>query len=134
MKCPEDTVKRRAVRTIFVITLFATAMALSSCGSARYRYHDNYYDRGSAHQAHAYGIQNGYNDGYRKGQHEGRENDPGDIDLRALGQATHGYRSWMGPIESFQDGYRDGYRRGFREGYEATNRRWRDRDYDDYRY
>jgi flagellar biosynthesis/type III secretory pathway protein FliH len=38
----------------------------------------------------------------------------------------------MGPIESFQDGYREGYRRGFREGYEATNRRWRDRDYDGY--
>ena len=127
--------KRPAIRTAFVVALFATAMALSSCASARYRYHGDYYDRGSAHQAHAYGIQNGYSDGYRKGQHEGRENDPGDISVRALEQATHGYQSWMGPVESFQDGYRDGYRRGFREGYEATNRRWRDRNYDDaYRY
>lgn len=65
---------------------------------------------------------------------EGRENDPGDISVRALEQATHGYQSWMGSVESFQEGYRDGYRRGFRRGYEATNRRWRDRDYDDYRY
>jgi flagellar biosynthesis/type III secretory pathway protein FliH len=128
-------VKKRTVRTVFVIGLLATALAFSGCASARYRYHGDYYDRGSAHQAHTYGIQNGYSDGYRKGQHEGRENDPGDINVRALEQANHGYQSWMGPIESFQDGYRDGYRRGFRNGYEATNRRWRDRDYgDDYRY
>ena len=127
--------KRRAARTVFVVGLLATAVAFSGCASARYRYHGDYYDRGSAHQAHAYGVQNGYSDGYRKGQHEGRENDPGDINVRALEQANHGYQSWMGPIESFQDGYRDGYRRGFRNGYEATNRRWRDRDYgDDYRY
>jgi flagellar biosynthesis/type III secretory pathway protein FliH len=127
-------VKKRAIRTVFVIALFATAMAFSSCASARYRYHDDHYDRGSAQQAHAYGIQNGYSDGYRKGQHEGRENDPGDIDVRALQQATHGYQSWMGSIESFRDGYRDGYRRGFRKGYEATNRGWGDRDhYDGYR-
>jgi len=124
-------VKRRIIRTVLVVALFATAMAFSGCASARYRYrdHDDYYDRGGAHQAHSYGLQNGYNDGYRKGQHEGRENDPGDIDVRALQQADHGYRSWMGPIESFRDGYRDGYRRGFRVGYEATNSRWRDRDY-----
>ena len=128
--------KRRVVRTLFVVALFATAIALSGCASSRYRYgyHDNYYDRGSWQQARAYGYQNGYSDGYRKGQHEGQENDPGDIDVRALQQATHGYRSWMGSIESFQDGYRDGYRRGFRKGYEATNRGWRDRDYDDYTY
>ena len=129
--------KRRIKRTVLVVALFATAMAFSSCASARYRYrdHDDYYNRGGAQQAHSYGLQNGYDDGYRKGQHEGRENDPGDIDVRALQQADHGYRSWMGPIESFRDGYRDGYRRGFRVGYEATNSRWRDRDYDsDYRY
>ena len=127
--------KRRAIRTAFVITLFAVTITFSGCASARYRYHDNYYDRGSARQAHANGFQSGYSDGYRKGQHEGRENDPGDINVRALQQATHGYQSWMGPVESFQDGYRDGYRRGFRNGYEATNRRWSDRNYDDgYRY
>ena len=128
--------KSRAIRIMFVVALLATAMAFSGCASARYRYHDDYYyGGGSAQQAHAYGVQSGYSDGYRKGQHEGRENDPGDINVRALEQATHGYRSWMGPIESFQDGYRDGYRRGFREGYEATNRNWRDRDYGDgYRY
>jgi len=130
-------VRRRAIRTILVIAVFAAATAFSGCASSRYRYryHDDYFDRGSGQQAHAYGYRNGYSDGYRKGQHEGRENDPGDIDVRALGQATHGYRSWMGPIDSFQDGYRDGYRQGFRKGYEATNRRWRDRDYGDaYRY
>jgi len=133
----EDKVKKRAVRTVFVIALFAIAMLFSGCASSRYRYryHDDYYDRGGRQDAQAYGFRNGYSDGYRKGQHEGRENDPGDINVRALEQATHGYQSWMGPIDSFQDGYRDGYRRGFRKGYEATNQRWRDRDYDDgYRY
>jgi flagellar biosynthesis/type III secretory pathway protein FliH len=130
-------VKRFAIRTVFAVALLAAAMAFSGCASAQYRYrhYDDSYDRGSAQQAQAYGFQNGYRDGYRKGQHEGRENDPGDINVRALEEATRGYRSWMGPIEYFQDGYRDGYRRGFRMGYEATNRRWRDRDYDDdYRY
>lgn len=124
------------MRTVFVIAIFAIATAFSGCASARYRhqYSDGYYERGSSRQAHDYGIQNGYNDGYRKGQHEGRENDPGDIDVRALQQATHGYRSWMGSIEAFQDGYREGYRRGFRKGYDATNHGWRDRDsYDGYR-
>ncbi len=126
---------RRAIRIALVLPLLGTVMAFSGCASSRYRYHDNYYDRGNSQQAHQYGYQNGYNDGYRKGQHEGRERDPGDIDVRALDEATHGYRSWMGSIESFQDGYRDGYRRGFRKGYESTNRRWRDRDYDgNYRY
>ena len=132
IKRSEERVKTRAIRTVIMIALSATALAFTGCASERYRNHDNYYGHGSAHQAHAYGVRNGYSDGYRKGQHEGRENDPGDISVRALEQATHGYRSWMGPIESFQDGYREGYRRGFREGYEATNRRWRDRDYDGY--
>ena len=128
------TVQRRALRPVVLVAVFATTMAFSGCASARYRYHGDYYEGGSAQQAHSYGLQNGYSDGYRKGQHEGRENDPGDINVRALQQATHGYQSWMGPIESFQDGYREGYRRGFREGYEATNRKWRDRDYEYDRY
>ena len=127
--------KRLAIRTVFSVALFIAAVAFSGCASAHYRYHDQYYAAGSAQQAHGYGFQNGYRDGYRKGQHEGRENDPGDINVRALEEATRGYQRWMGPIASFQDGYRDGYRRGFRMGYEATNRRWGDRDYDeDYRW
>jgi len=132
-KSSEDAVKRLAIRTVFGVALFAAAVVLSGCASARYRprYYDGYYDSGSGQQARTYGFQNGYRDGYRKGQHEGRENDPGDINVRALEKATHGYQSWMGPIDYFQDGYRDGYRRGFRRGYQATNRGWRDRDYDD---
>jgi hypothetical protein len=129
----EDTVKRLALRTVFGVALLAAAMVFSGCASAQYRprYYDGYYDSGGTQQAHTYGFQSGYRDGYRKGQHEGRENDPGDINVRALEKATRGYQSWMGPVEDFQDGYRDGYRRGFRMGYQATNRAWRDRDYDD---
>ena len=120
---------------VAVALLFATSMAFSSSAVAQYGYDDAYYGDGSPRQTHQYGYQNGYHDGYRKGQHEGRENDPGDINVRALQEATHGYRRWMGPMDAFQDGYRDGYRRGFRMGYQATNRGWGDRDYDDgYRY
>jgi flagellar biosynthesis/type III secretory pathway protein FliH len=126
-------VTRLVTRIVFAAALFAAAMVFSGCASEHYgyRYPDGYYGSGSAQQAHTYGYQNGYRDGYRKGQHEGRENDPGDINVRALDNATHGYQSWMGSIEEFQDGYRDGYRHGFREGYQATNRGWRDHDYDD---
>jgi flagellar biosynthesis/type III secretory pathway protein FliH len=126
-------VKRLAIRTIFVVSLCVAAVALGGCASARYRpqYHEGYHERGNAQQTRTYGFQNGYRDGYRKGQHEGRENDPGDINVRALEKATHGYQSWMGPVDYFQEGYRDGYRRGFRMGYQATNRGWGNRDYDD---
>jgi flagellar biosynthesis/type III secretory pathway protein FliH len=125
-------VKRLRKRIVLVVALaFAATLALNGTAFAQYGYDDGYYDRGSAYQAHQYGFQNGYHDGYRKGQHEGRENDPGDINIRGLQEATHGYRRWMGPIEAFQDGYRDGYRRGFRMGYQTTNHSWRDRDYDD---
>jgi flagellar biosynthesis/type III secretory pathway protein FliH len=128
----EDIVKRFAgTMVLSVALLFAASLALSGSAFAQYGYDDGYYGRGGSEQAHQYGYQNGYHDGYRKGQHEGRENDPGDINVRALQEATHGYRRWMGPVEAFRDGYRDGYRRGFRMGYQATNRGWRDRDYDE---
>jgi len=124
--------KRFARRAVITVILAAAAsVGFSGAAFAQYGYYDDYYDRGSAQQAHNYGFQSGYHDGFRKGRHEGRENDPGDINVRALQEATHGYRRWMGPVEAFRDGYRDGYRRGFRRGYEAGNRGWRDRDYDD---
>lgn len=129
------------MKSIIRQTILAAAVALalgtifSGYASAQYGYYDDDYSYGSAQQAHQYGYQNGFHDGFRKGRHEGRESDPGDVDVRALREATHGYRRWMGPVEAFQDGYRDGYRQGFRRGYRAGNRGWRDRDYDDgYRY
>jgi flagellar biosynthesis/type III secretory pathway protein FliH len=132
----EDIVKRFTGKTILAVGLvFGASLVLSGSAFAQYGYDNGYYDDGGPQQAHQYGYQNGYHDGYRRGQHEGRENDPGDINIRALQNATHGYRQWMGPIEAFQDGYRDGYERGFRMGYRSTNREWRDRDDDDlYRY
>jgi flagellar biosynthesis/type III secretory pathway protein FliH len=130
------------VKRIFLRWISATALTiiaavvLSGIALAQYAPYDddNYYQRGSARQAHQYGYQSGYRDGYGKGRHEGRENDPGDINIRALQDATHGYQPWMGPIRYFQDGYRDGYSRGFRSGYDAVNRRWEDRDDDDDEY
>jgi hypothetical protein len=130
------------VKRIFLRWISATALTiiaavvLSGIALAQYAPYDddNYYERGSARQAHQYGYQSGYRDGYGKGRHEGRENDPGDINIRALQDATHGYQRWMGPIRYFQDGYRDGYSRGFRSGYDAVNGRWEDRDDDDDEY
>jgi flagellar biosynthesis/type III secretory pathway protein FliH len=131
----EDTVKKLAGRIVFASALLFAAVTFSNSAFAQYGYDYDEYGYGGGQQAHQYGYQSGYRDGYHKGQHEGRENDPGDINIRAFEEATHGYRRWMGPLDYFQDGYRDGYRRGFRMGYESTNRRWRDRDYDDrYRY
>jgi flagellar biosynthesis/type III secretory pathway protein FliH len=124
--------KRIVARMVFGTALIlAMGVGLTGSAFAQYGYYDEFYDRGSARQAHRYGYQNGYHDGYRKGRHEGREHDPGDIDVRALNEATQGYRRWMGPVEPFRDGYRSGYRRGFRAGYQDVNRGWRDRDYDD---
>jgi flagellar biosynthesis/type III secretory pathway protein FliH len=129
-------VKRFVAKSVLGLSLaLGATVVLGGSAFAQYGYDDDYHYRANAEQAHQYGYQNGYRDGFGKGQHEGRENDPGDINVRALRDATHGYRRWMGPIEAFQDGYRDGYRRGFRRGYQSTNRGWRDRDYDDeYRY
>lgn len=109
---------------------FATLVAMRGVAAAQYYDDDGYY-QGSPRQAHQYGYQSGYHDGFRKGRHEGRENDPGDINYRALDQATHGYQPWMGPVQYFQDGYRDGYQRGFRSGYQSVHRSWGRRDDDD---
>ena len=115
-------------RWIAVAALTLTAViAISSFAVAQYddddRY-ERYYDGDSRQLAHQHGYQSGYRDGYRKGLHEGRENDPGDIDINALQNATHRYESWMGPIQAFRKGYRDGYRHGFRSGYNAAKSGW----------
>jgi hypothetical protein len=66
----------------------------------------------------------------KQGQHEGRENDPEDFRIPDAGQASRGYRDWMGPAWIYQNAYRDGYRVGFRAGYNNESRAWRDRDGD----
>ena len=119
---------------ISALTLaLVSPIVLSRVAAAQYYDYDGgYYAAGSAEQARQYGYQSGYRDGYHKGVHEGRENDPGDINFRALQNATHGYREWMGPIYFFRDGYRDGYQQGFRAGFHTGNHPWRYRDDDDW--
>ena len=74
--------KRFARRAVITVILAAAAsVGFSRAAFAQYGYYDDYYDRGSAQQAHNYGFQSGYHDGVRKGRHEGRENDPGDINV-----------------------------------------------------
>jgi hypothetical protein len=94
---------------------------------------DDYY-RGSAAQARQYGYDNGYKDGEHRGHHEGKENDPFDYHTPDWRQATHGYKSWMGPVSGFQNGYQQGYADGFRAGFLSERPQWRsdgDRDRDD---
>ena len=127
--------KARFTRWMFAAMLtIMTVTVMSGFAAAQY-YDDDRYDRdndrGSPQLAHQHGYQSGYRDGYRKGLHEGRENDPGDINVEALQDATHRYESWMGPIRYFRDGYRDGYHNGFRSGYQSSSRGWRQRDDDD---
>ena len=93
---------------------------------------DEYY-RGNVAQTRQYGYDNGFRDGQHKGQHEGRENDPFDYRTPDWRQASHGYRSWMGPLSVFQDSYQQGYRDGFRSGFVSERPGWRgDGDRDDH--
>jgi hypothetical protein len=93
---------------------------------------DDYYRHGNGSETRQYGYQNGYRDGIKQGRHEGKENDPGDFRVPDDGQASRGYRDWMGPIWVYQNAYRDGYRAGFRAGYNNESRTWGDGDADDF--
>lgn len=91
------------------------------------------YGRGAVAQTRQYGYDNGFRDGQRRGQHEGRENDPYDYHTPDWRQATHGYKGWMGPIGAFQNGYQQGYAEGFRAGFNGVRPAYRgDGDRDDY--
>jgi hypothetical protein len=91
------------------------------------------YGRGAVAQARQYGYDSGFRDGQRRGQHEGRENDPYDYHTPDWRQATHGYKGWMGPMGAFQNGYQQGYAEGFRVGFNSVRPAYRgDGDRDDY--
>ncbi len=104
-------------RQIRLATLFVATLALSGLALAQRDGDDDYYRRGNGAEARQYGYQNGYRDGVKQGRHEGRESDPEDFRVPDAGQASRGYRDWMGPIWIYQNAYRDGYRAGFRAGY-----------------
>src|SRR2546428_10917425 len=112
------------------ILLVAMTLALSGLARAQWDDDDDYYQHGNGAQARQSGYQNGYRDGVKQGRHEGRENDPEDFRVPDAGQASRGYRDWMGPIWMYQNAYRDGYRAGFRAGYNNESRAWGDRDGD----
>ena len=93
---------------------------------------DDYYRGGNGSQARQYGYNRGFQDGEKKGRHEGRENDPYDYHTPDWRQATKGYKDWMGPRRAYQNGYQQGYAEGFRSGFNQEARGWhrdRDRDY-----
>ena len=115
---------RFATLAVAVMLVFATAALAQDRDGDR----DDYYYRGDSTQARDYGYQSGYHDGYERGRHEGRENDPFDYRTPDWHQATHGYKSWMGPVNWFQNGYQEGYREGFRSGFATVRPTWRDRD------
>jgi hypothetical protein len=94
---------------------------------------DDYYQRGGG-QARQYGYDSGFHDGQRRGQHEGRENDPFDYHTPDWRQATRGYKNWMGPVGAFQSGYQQGYAEGFRSGFISERPGWRDGDRNDRSY
>jgi hypothetical protein len=121
---------RRQIRTAALAISFV--LALGTIGFAQDW--DDYYHRGGSSQARQYGYESGFRDGQKRGQHEGRENDPYDYHTPDWRQATHGYKGWMGPVNAFQNGYQQGYADGFRNGFIAERPGWdRDGDRDDYR-
>lgn len=115
------------------MTALAVSLVLTFATFALAQDRDDY--RGNIAQTRQYGYDNGFRDGQHEGQHEGRENDPFDYRAPDWHQASHGYKSWMGPVNAFQDGYQQGYREGFRSGF-ASERPGRrgdgDNDRDDH--
>jgi hypothetical protein len=102
-------------------------MALGGLAVAQDR--DDYYRGGNGTQARQYGYNRGFQDGEKKGRHEGRENDPNDYHTPDWRQATRGYKDWMGSKRAYQNAYQQGYAEGFRSGFNQEARGWRgDRD------
>lgn len=118
------TNSKRTIR----MAAYALALTLVMSGVALAHDDDDYYRRGNTDQARQYGYQNGYDDGLRRGQHEGRENDPFDYQTPEWRQATRGYQEWMGPMNWYQRGYQEGYSTGFRAGYQEVAQNWYDGD------
>jgi len=112
----------------------AAVLALGTFGSAQDW--DDYHYRGTTvAQTRQYGYDRGFREGQKRGQHEGRENDPYDYHTPDWRQATRGYKGWMGPVNAYQNGYQQGYADGFRSGFISERPGWRDRDgYGDDRY
>src|SRR5215468_845605 len=95
---------------------------------------DDYHYRGAnVAQTRQYGYDRGFRDGQKRGQHEGRENDPYDYHTPDWHQATRGFKNWMGPVNAYQNGYQQGYADGFRSGFISERPSWGDRDRDGYR-
>ena len=94
---------------------------------------DYYYRGGNVAQTRQYGYDSGFRDGEKRGRHEGRENDPNDYRTPDWRQATRGYKSWMGPLNVFQNGYQQGYADGFRSGFNHEQQGWRGGRDDRYR-
>ena len=110
-----------AMKRTITLTSCAVALTLIMSGVALARDDDDdYYRRGNAEQARNYGYQNGYNDGAKHGRHEGREHDANDYHPPDWERATHGYKSWMGPVDSYRRGYQEGFENGFRDAYRNT--------------
>jgi hypothetical protein len=117
-----EATMRQPVRMAALAVSLVLALGAFSLAQDR----DDYY-RGNIAQTRQYGYDNGYRDGQRKG----RENDAYDYRTPDWRQASHGYKSWMGPLNAFQNGYQQGYTDGFRSGFISERPGWRgDRDGD----
>ena len=120
---------RRIVMRRMRMTACALAVTVILSGfAAAYDRDDDDYHQGGAAQVREYGYHSGYEDGVRKGRHEGKENDSYDFRSREWQSADHGYKSWMGPFELFRDGYRNGFRAGFEAGFQSVRDWDGDRD------
>jgi flagellar biosynthesis/type III secretory pathway protein FliH len=116
---------------IFALTAI---LAFSTGAIAQDRDGDRDDYRHSPAQAKDSGYQQGYHDGYKKGRDEGRKNGPYDYRTPDWREATHGYKSGMGPLPWFQSGYQQGYREGFESGYASVRPAFRGSDPDDFHY
>ncbi len=73
-------------------------------------------------------FDNGYKDGFEKGQEDARDSDPYDPQRHSrYRSADRGYNRRYGSKEEYKNVYRDGFRTGYEEGYRDTRASGRDR-------
>lgn len=88
-----------------------------------YRYPDSRYPHGRSGDGYdRVPFENGYTDGYDKGQQDARDNDAFNPTRHSRYRSgDHGYERRYGSKDEYRAIYRDGFQAGYREGYRGMN-------------
>jgi hypothetical protein len=84
-------------------------------------------------QTRRVGFDKGYDDGLKRGRHDGDHRDRFDPARdKKYRDGDHGYHREYGPRFDYVRGYRQGFEQGYRDGYDAYGYARRDRGYGSY--